>query len=150
MIQLKSVFPFTKSFFLNGKDYIFKAFETKTVGDDFINKDGTIKFPGLELASTFNDLGQPQDIKRPNGRQEYVFTFEKDGKVHETTQIKEFCRKNQLNHTSIRIYIKSGALYKGWKVGRRKFTEKEQELFEQGIPFALWKLKLQQMEHDNK
>lgn len=142
MVELKSVFPFTKSFFLNGKDYIFKAFESKVVGDDFINKDGSVKFPGLEMVSTLNVLGQAQEIKRANGMQEWIFVFERDGKVQETTELKEFCRKNDLNWTSIRIYIKNNQIYKGWKVSRRKFTEREQELYDQGVPFALWQLKM--------
>lgn len=141
MIELKSVFPFTKSFFLNGKDYIFSAYGTKIVGEDFLDKDGNVRFPGLEIVSTLNNLGQTQEIRRVNARQEWIFIFEKDGKVQETTELKEFCNKNGLNWGSVRTYIKQNLIYRGWKISRRRFTEKETELYEKGIPFALWQLK---------
>lgn len=143
MIELQSDFSFTKSFFLNGKDYIFKAFERKIVGDDFLNPDGSVRFPGLKLVSTLNNLGQTQDLRSANPSQEWVFIFEKDGIVQETTELKDFCNKNGLNRASIRMYIKKNQPYKGWKVSRRRFTEKETELYNRRVPFALWKMKME-------
>jgi hypothetical protein len=72
--------------------------------------------------------------------QKYIFIFEKDGKKYETPHVTQFCKRHNLNPTSIRVYIKSGALYKGWKVDRRLFTEKETELYEKGIDYSLWYL----------
>lgn len=140
MIELKSTFPFTKSFFLNGKDHIFKAFETKVVEDDFINKEGSVKFPGLQIVASLNKLGQKEVLKRANPSQEWVFIFEKDGIVHETTELKEFCKQNNLHRPSIRTYIKANLIYRGWRISRRRFTEKETELYKKGVPFALWNL----------
>lgn len=141
MIELKNKFPFTKSWFHNGKDFIFKAYESRFVPGDFVNEEGQIRYPGLELVGVINSEGVVETVveRKANANQEYVFIFEKDGKVYETPYFTDFCEEHKLNPTSIRLYIKTKKPYKGWNISRRNMTDKEKVLLSNGVDFKLWK-----------
>ncbi len=134
MLEIENTFPYTRGFHVDGREYIFKAHETRIVPDSFLNSNGTIKFQGiLRLKRKINETTGDSSrvyIKRDeekyvNPNQAWEFVFEKDGEVFVTTKVTKFCEQHGLNPTSIRNYIKQNKPYMGWKISRRPISKEE-------------------------
>ncbi len=136
MLEVENMSPFTRGFTVNGKEFIFRANQIRVdIPDYFLNDNGTIRFAGLlKLKRIVSDDGEStrvyirkdKEYKNPNQEWEYIFVNEKGDKFI-TTKVAEFCAQNNLNPTSIRTYIKSEKIYKGWMITRRKISGEEGE-----------------------
>ena len=132
MLEVENLSPFTRAFSVNGKEFIFRANQTRSdIPDYFLNTNGTIRFAGLiKLKRIIQDNGDSKRVynvdflkdREHNWNQEYTYIFENiaSGEIFKTLKLAEFCRQHKLVLSSIRVYIKKGKPYKGWNITRER------------------------------
>lgn len=132
MIEVKNLCNFTRAYFVNGREWIFKANETRKVNKDFLTSDGNIKFMGLQLVQYRVPLDMITKRTKIGERDRFIYILRREDWQEPVVvfDLKKFCDEHDVNYNSILVYSATKDKYKNWfieKISIRKWRKKPLE-----------------------